>query len=254
MQDPRFFWFSVALVYFGIIILLLDVLIEKLHPVFKGVFVLLLIAFSTVFSLGVVFVRTPLGIGAIFNSSHLHELGDEVAGIKWQDSYSELMIIIGNQSPDRYYDDLEIRLRPDCLVAQIGCMEHSGNSEVSFELASDIRVQGSRFQILATDVGYKIHCSRLPPGGHVAIVTALVNVDQFDELKQLRNPNAIAYDVRDVVNGDYRVAFGSPSEINIYSTRPTKSPSILIDGSFTGAQRRHKIYQRITATNPMPQP
>lgn len=50
-------------------------------------------------------------------------------------SYSELDINIINRS-DRDYVDLDICLKPDLLVAKIGCREHSGNAEVSFEPAN----------------------------------------------------------------------------------------------------------------------
>lgn len=212
--------------------------------------------------LGLCFYYSPLWtrptpkplFGAHFWSVE-HLPNDEIAGIKWQSAYSELDINIINRS-DRDCVDLDICLKPDLLVAKIGCREHSGNAEVSFEPAIALRVNDPRvgdargMQLLATDVGYQMRCSRLPPKGHLIIVLALVTAD----LNKNRNPRgfedfAMGMNVKTPSGEGGYMVWGYPSA-DIYLARPTNAPCIAVDGVFTANQGTERISKRICAEPP----
>jgi hypothetical protein len=220
-------------------------------------FVVWTLLFAALFGLGIFYtfwttVFVPkLSFGTVFSSDE-RPSDDEIAGIKWQNAYSELDITIVNLS-DRNYDDLNLRLKPNLFIAKIGCREVSGNAQVSFEPVSGQRVTPpsadlplADFQLLATDGGYLMHCSRLPRKGHVTIVAAVVAVDLAQNRSARFEDFAMDFlvDKDTEIDGPYHMIWGY-STANICSERPTKNPCVAIDGTFTAAEGIHTISEYI---------
>ena len=166
----------------------------------------------------------------------------EVAGIKWQNAYSGLGVNLVNTSDSD--EELNVRLRVNALVAKIGCTEHSGNSEVSFEPWTDMRItQGIKaYPLAATDLGYKMYCSHLPPRGHVTIVMALVGKPRrIEHLSGFDDPRFYTIiNVEERGEKDLNVFCNDPSS-DIYSARPNPPISLTVDGIFSCKQQSCKI-------------
>jgi len=227
---------------------MVDVILEKLHILFKTLFLTGLLTILAFFSFGFVFAHAPLKAWTAFSNHELYNPGQNVSGITWRDEFAYLNITIKNLS-ERYYDDLEFHIKTDAIIAGIACTEHSGNYEVAFEPMSGYRLLSGTYQLIATDVGYRMNCSRLPPKGQISIVLAIAAIPTVDEING--NPdkyNALAASVFDKVNGSYKIVYGEPWA-DIYSARPTKPPLVSIDGLYTaGQRRRHFIMSGISDT------
>ena len=123
---------------------------ELLTPVLWG------ILFAA--GLGLVFRYSPFwtpkaaaSLIGVFFYNHDYPAGKEIAGIKWRSEYAELQVNIVNHDKKIPYDELSVVLKPEnALVAKIACLEHSGNSVVSFEPVTSARVGG--MEMIATDI------------------------------------------------------------------------------------------------------
>jgi hypothetical protein len=159
--------------------------------------------------------------------------------------------------------NFDFRLKPDLFVAQMGCREKSGNSEVSFESAVLIRVDDPQagdiqgMQLKATTAGYRVRCSNLPPDGRVNLVLALVTVvdlrrsppkNQATPFKDL----ALGFDVRDPKGKGGYMVWGYP-DADVFGARPVNQPSdvwVELDGTFTANQQTRKISKWLQAQTP----
>lgn len=183
----------------------------------------------------------------VFFSSRDYPAGKEIAGIKWRPEYAELHVDIINHDTKIAYDELSVVLTPEnALVAKVGCLEHSGNSVVSFEPATGARSPG--MEMVATDIGYRMTCSHLPANGHVTVIFAMVSkvgVPETEHLSGLDDPRfAIGLNIEQ--DGRKGVVwFGNDPSANIYFPRPTNELCVKVDGTFTAAQRVQEISERV---------
>jgi hypothetical protein len=106
------FWAGVGLIYFGFLLVVLDVWLEpglKEYKAWRIGTVLTVIAFAGAFSWGIVFVKAPLEISAQVTDAE-YPLGTNIAGIVWKEEFTELQVWIINPTK-RKYDDVSLLLR-----------------------------------------------------------------------------------------------------------------------------------------------
>jgi hypothetical protein len=196
----------------------------------------------------------PLVFSAGFSARDTPD-GFKSDGIKWRGYSSELRVMISNKS-GQIYEDLDIVLQPEAIVAKIGYEGH-GYSDVTLEHNTGMSFDGAHFGnktvpsvLLATNMGYRMRCAKLWPKGSVIIVMALVTIKPEKQLDTF-----VMEDVfRDMpywvlpagIDKDGRVWYGHP-DANIYAERPKQLPAATIKGVFTSGQQSVRFSERIVA-------
>jgi hypothetical protein len=260
IMQPQFFWFSICLVYGGLLLAAADLCFEpSLSKTFKivgvGAAIVLLIAFS----LKIVFVSTPINFATLttdFNYSPDKAPG----GISWRPFFTELDLMVSNPT-DGDYDNLDLLVRPDDPVAEI--RQLSTLSDVSFEdefgVTTHLTLEDVgngppiTLSFLATDAGYKVHCSHLPPHNSLKIVMALVKMNKGRELapgEKAVIPSGFTlqdFSMREIFtasDGRFTYWFGSIGNEGLYLPK-TKPKTVLIKGLYTAANRRKSVDQQV---------
>ena len=248
MQDPIHFWWSVAFIYLAFLVGALDFLIvepwvSRLSRRWKVFFAVVYVALILAFSVGVAFVDAPLWAGArLIDAEELP--GTVIAGIPWRPEFAELSVTLTNPTM-RNYEDLDIVLMPDQPVAAIA--QINGCSDITFEdqfratakqvIANFTKgtAQVNPLVLKATDAGYRIRCSRLPPKASIDLVLAIAAIRPND-------PNAPAdffsskYWLRSkLANGSSYWYGHQEGDVYIRAARPQR---IGIRATYTAAQRR----------------
>lgn len=180
-QDPRFFWSAVAVFYAGLLITAVDLFFEPFFRRWSRVLragVCLLIAGAAFwFGQAIVAVETPL---VVFASSHGGYLaGTEARNITWREEFSELLVTIKNET-EHDFDGLDVLLKPNMPVATMshvrGCPDHVIENGSNNLLTAAQRGNNLPLDLLATDAGYRLRCSRLPARGQILLALAVAQV------------------------------------------------------------------------------
>jgi hypothetical protein len=135
---------------------------------------------ATIFTIDVALIHAPIEVSALAMGP-AYNLSP--AGISWKPFYTELDVIIANQT-DMNYQNLNVLVRPDSPVADIG---QDGNiGSVSFKDRYGVISQATianpetgeviREPLMATDAGYTVYCPELPPHISLQIVLAISGI------------------------------------------------------------------------------
>jgi hypothetical protein len=260
LTQPQFFWFAVALVYGGLLLLIADVYFEPNLPrSFKGVVGAIGVVGLLAFSWLVVFVRAPLALSSL-SSDINYAQGSGPGGIAWRSVFTELVLTVNNPT-GRGYDDVDLLVRPDFPVAAIAQL--SNLSEVSFEdyygVTNRITVEdlsarvGVPMVFLATDAGYKVHCGHIPPRSSLQIVMAVVDTKKSepqDPKKPVIVPENVSLDdfileqSFDTKGDKATYWFGSPKNLSAYAPG-AKPKRIAVSGSYTATNRNRSVSQEV---------
>lgn len=184
LAGGAYFWPGIYFATAGIVWLLIDWCIFSKSLVFRT---RLTGAIGTLIIAGLpcwmAFRPAPLSIFSIADNAN-YAAGQDIFGIKWNDSYSELRTIISNASSEQYRD-VEILVRADLLIREIG--SNKGGA-CSFEpylpgmfiggpSLSSTDAQGRQIKIPTppnTGNIFKILCDKIPPLGTIEIVAAVI--------------------------------------------------------------------------------
>jgi hypothetical protein len=112
----------------------------------------------------------------------------------------------------------------------------------------------ANYNLLATDAGYRVHCSHLPAGGHVTALFAVATVDMKRHQATGWHEFALLFNTNDTANPDfspYQTVYGYPVAQIFSPARPTMAPEVIIDGNFIVGQRSYLVRKkRIPAQEP----
>jgi hypothetical protein len=256
----QFFWFSVASVCVGLLLLGVDLYFEpELPRGYKIVGGIIVAAGLIWFNLSFVFVSAPLNFKSLVSNSD-YALGAAPGGIAWRSVFVELDFIAINPT-DGNYDNIDIWVRPDYPVAEIAQL--SNLSDVSFEdyygvtnrvTAQDLRSPvGVPLVFLATDAGYKIHCGRIPPKSSLRLVMAVVDTKKSEPvgpenhiiLPREISPDDFILEQSFETKGDKSTYwFGSAKNLSIYAPG-AKPKKITVSGSYTAVNRMRDVKQDV---------
>jgi hypothetical protein len=252
MQGPEYFWLSVGLVYFALVVWSLDVFFEPWpRPWMRwpalGFVALLAVLVSWLW----VFVSAPLGVSSVAVAAE-YPAGTSIGGIKWRPEFTETQVRIANPSA-RTYSDIDLVVTVDFPVAAISQL--STVPDVSFENALAMSItqmvidesNGNRranpLVLLATDAGYRIRCGRLLPKSTLHLVLAVADVRWNPEAWKPRPDGGIFekdYVLRLKMSGGKTFWYGHNDAANAYTPRPTPQ-KITVTGEYTAAQRRRVV-------------
>jgi hypothetical protein len=256
----QFFWFSVASVCIGLLLLSVDLYFEpELPRGYKIVGGIIVAACLIWFNLSFVIVSAPLTFNSLASNSD-YALGGGPGGIAWRSVFVELDFMATNPT-DSNYDNIDMVVRPDYPVAAIAQL--SNLSDVSFEdyygVTNRVTVQDLSTQVgvplvfLATDAGYKIHCGRIPPKSSLRLVMAVVDTKKSaptDPQKPIILPREVSPDdfileqSFDTKGDKATYWFGSAKNLSIYAPG-AKPKKIIVSGSYTAINRRRNVKQEI---------
>jgi hypothetical protein len=121
-------WFlsGVIFIYVGFAVLAIDLWFEpdvSLRWRLIGIAIAVAVAIS--FSLEIVFVKTPLEVGAVMTDAEYPVGTTPLAGITWRPQFTELQVWMTNPT-DESYDDVNVIVRPSTPIAaiaeELGCV------------------------------------------------------------------------------------------------------------------------------------
>jgi hypothetical protein len=177
---------GVCAIYFGLIVLFLEVTLEPWIikkaplPLHIGLIAVCLFLFDW-FTIGFVAASTPINFSS-FETTIDYSGRNAPAGIAWEPFFTELDFIVTNPS-DGNYENVDLLVRPDFPVARIAQL--SNLKDVSLEDRYGVNVRATIEEIgkqsptpvefLATDAGYKVHCSSIPPNSSLNLIMAIVD-------------------------------------------------------------------------------
>jgi hypothetical protein len=254
MQGPEYFWWFAGLICAAFALIAIDIFFESWPR--RGIrwigFPAMSLA-AAAFSFFVVFADVPLQIQATFSNARYAD-GVVIGGIKWRPDYAEMTVEITNPTT-KNYDDIAILLRPDFPIAAIA--QSSNLSGVSFEdkLSSTVRLQlggeGIPKALVATDVGYRIRCERLPRKTTLKIEIALVDIKWNPDPKKSAVEGLLAKNellrIYYMDHGYYW--FGHPQFEDVFAPRPRASQTVKAEGDYTAVLRRRHIGLAIKPIN-----
>lgn len=254
------FWPAVVVIYLGFVLLSLDLWFEpdlRKTPLWRIGGITLMVLFAVAFSLGIVFVNAPLGVSAMMTDAE-YPAGTVIAGIAWKPQFTEVQIWINNSS-DRNYDDLDLVVRPSSAVAAIAQLTNLPG--VSFEDKNGLGVRLMDINptkstsnvvpliLLATDAGYRIRCPHFPAKTMLKIVIALADIKWNPPANQSQIPIEQRVRDRDYILrlkfDDFSTYWQGHQNGDVYAPRPTSGEWMKVEGSYTVAERRRDISQRI---------
>jgi hypothetical protein len=177
-----YFWWFVALIYTSLLAGMLDIWLEKFAVRRKITLTIIVAALTLLFTLGYVWLHSPLEIGAM-SSLGEYAKGYLVSGIPWEPYYAELRIDFHNPT-DRDYEDLDLVIRPTGLdtarVAQVTSIpgvwfqEDTNKVWIRRKDKETRRTKERIMQLFSSSVPTRIRCPRLPRKSSLQIVMAVV--------------------------------------------------------------------------------
>ncbi|MEP6936038.1 MAG: hypothetical protein ABI988_19205 [Nitrospirota bacterium] len=184
MIQSTYYWWAVAAVYTGLLILVIDLWIERnLTLPWKIIFSVMLLGVGIGGSILYVFPSAPLEIQMIRHRGDFKE-GEIIGGIPWTSNYSELRVSFSNGSEEPY-TDVDMLINNDLFVAQAGWVSNPANCSLNLKKeVLDMRLKGKDkngksveqlFLPFASDYPYHMHCDKLFPHEPVQIVFAVVS-------------------------------------------------------------------------------
>jgi hypothetical protein len=185
-------------------------------------------------------------------------------GIDWKPFYAELDVTFTNRTTDATYEDFNVLVRPDGLVA--GISQLSNLPEVSFEDRYGVSARGGiedengrpviAMEFIATDAGYKVHCAHIPPNASLRIVMAIIELKKpvpNQPLLPPASPDSIltgpTFTGKD--GSRYVYWYGSKNNARIFLPQPTSPTKITVNGSYVGNHRVRKIEQDVAVGKSM---
>jgi hypothetical protein len=245
------FWPGIFCVYVGFVLLATDLWFEpQIQRGWRIAGVAIISVLGTLFSLGIVFISVPLHVQAIAESGQ-HPAGTVVAGIPWKPEFTELDLVIRNET-ERAFKDINIVIRPDEPVAAIaqetswpGVVFEDKNDVLNhiIEIKSGGAMKATPFVLRGTDAGYRVQVSRLPGNSDVKVVLALCDFDSNKLRLPMDNPNSLVKE-RWTDSSSYWLA---RPEADVLMPLPQLSPSetMSIEGHYTAALRTRNVSIRI---------
>lgn len=259
---------GVCIAYAGFLICLAEIIWEpsllRRSSMLQVLLIGALLFFVDLFTITVVLTPAPVVFNSLWTES-THVL-PETGGIEWKPFFAELETTFTNPRTDSTYDDLNVLLRPDRLVASVSQL--SNLPEVSFEdrygvsmhawvedlSKTDSNVTNQEF--VGTDAGYKVHCAHIPPNASLRIVMAIVELKKPVPNPQVLPPvssegifTAVNFTDKDGSKSVYW--FGRKSYIGMFVLQPAKPTKITVSGSYMGGHRLRKIEKDVALEKPV---
>jgi hypothetical protein len=179
------FWPAVLTIYAGFLVLAADALFEpRLNKWWKTSAIIIISVLTCTFSWYFVFFRAPISITAMITDA-AYPTGTQIAGIYFRPEFTELRLFVKNPS-SRNYNNLNLIVQPSAAIAAIA--QASNIPNVSFDDKNGLSTRVMEFDpavgkaivapltLLATDVGYRIHCDKLSADEVMTVVIALADV------------------------------------------------------------------------------
>jgi len=267
-----YFSWGVLVVYVGLLFMLYEVCVEPLLlkrplPIQIGLIAFVLLFFD-VFTIGIVAAQAPISFQSYAMRNGDYPAGTTIAGIAWDSHLTDLRVAFTNPT-DEDYENLDVAVQPDkwtyraALLNSPGCdlLQMGGNtvsvvvsgkggatSITSTRVGAGFDFQdnvGDVFTPLATELGYRIRCTKLPAHFTVQIVFAVVSIDP--ELVKAISPVGKKPDP-----GKWGVGFaelhGPKSGFDILDVRPFPS-LVQLSGGYTRKLKPFSIAKTIAVDN-----
>jgi hypothetical protein len=115
----------------------------------------------------------------------IYPTGARVSGIAWSPRFTELRVIMTNNSPDSI-TNIDLMLRPDKPVVEIAQVSNIPEVFISppvRDFRQEVVKAGTGQRIvnplvlIATSAAFRIHCKELPRGEHLELVMAIATPD-----------------------------------------------------------------------------
>jgi hypothetical protein len=256
---PFSFPLGVSFVYLGLMVLLLEVVLEPWiveRPFFipVGLIAVWFLLFDW-FTIGFAASRAPIYFSTLATNIDYSSYSAP-GGIPWRTVFSELDVVVSNPT-DANYDNVDVTFRPDKPVAEIG--QFSNLPGVSFEdlfaVTTRITVQdiGGRLVplvFLATNAGYRVHCPQIPAHSSLKLIMATAAIKE--PVLHHENPGPLilpegakpeditiletVFDPK-IDEGTFLYWFGTTSNGKLYLPS-AQAKQLLVRGSYTANYRR----------------
>jgi hypothetical protein len=177
---PDYFAGFVALVYMAIVLSGCDLFFET-YPSKRGRYIVAfaMIAALVGFSVGFAWVKAPLPLLAVDNNID-YAPGTFLGGIPWLNEYDDIRVVVTNPT-DHDYSDVDLTIKPNLPVASVSQISGSPCSfsdptNTNLWLADKPlpagRVTGMPMVVIATDVGERVRCDKIPRHASIEIILA----------------------------------------------------------------------------------
>lgn len=225
VMTTHFYWWGVAIVCVGVLVLAAESLLTSWNLEYKIAASAFCLVAGLWLSSAVIWVRAPLA-PALTASDGDYPTGSDVHGIKWESGMSDLSITISNHTT-LDYEGLDITFRADVPTrkfvqvttvpnVQLSLVQKWGNAEITNyrTIAKDKYgnvVKTPPVQYYASSGGFRLQCPDLPPDTNLELFVALVNpryppslaAPRFGDPSTLAGPKKLAKSV--YVDARYRV-------------------------------------------------
>lgn len=257
------FWIGVAAIYFGFLLLFLEIAFEPWVISNVSLFThCMMLALCLVpvgwFTVAIVTASAPLAVESYAMRKGNYADGTEIAGIKWNPHFTELRVAVTNPSRDDYRD-LDLTVKPEewtykaailgdhfgCDLTSIGgdtfftSIPHTTGIETftttkvgdGFDVHDSL---GNVFTPLATKGGYALTCSKFPAHFTIQLVFAVVRL-----LPKLPGMKVASTDVVFGSNKTSVVALdGITSGLELFDKRPSPS-TVFVTGGYARTVKRY---------------
>lgn len=182
------FWAGVAIMTLMVVDAVLIVLWSsssepKVFPALGINLGICLIGASLIYFYSPAIITGQLGLTAIFTDAE-YAGGTVISGIHWKTEFTELKVHIRNGSSSYPYEDLDLLIRPSQPVAAIiqstdvpNCFFQTKHALSTMQMAVlNGNKIGNPLVIVATDAGYRLHCSVLPKNITLSVLMALARI------------------------------------------------------------------------------
>ena len=258
---PTSYIAGALIVYLGFVVCLVEVIWEPVllrRPCqLQVALVAIVFVAIAVFTISIVIVDAPLCFSTMATDIKYGE-HEAPGGIEWIPAFSELDLFIANNT-DNDYENINLLVRPDVPIAKIA--QISSLPDVTFADRQGLIARATieevnkqapiHLEFIATDVGYKIHCGKLPEHFSLNIIMALAAPQKTVPPQQGFNvpPGASLANFTVVTlvkndDGEFKYWYGSPQNLIIYGP-PPKCTSISIRGSYIAKYHTKTVDQVI---------
>ena len=254
------FWPGIFCIYSFFVLLALDAWFapELSHQLSWKIGVWALIAIgAAAFTWLVVFVDAPLPVAAFMVNAE-YDKGVALAGIQWRPEFTEVDLEIPNPT-DNSYQDLNMTIRPTTPVAAIA--QQTSFPDVTFEDKHELLIHlldinigtGARkalpLDLLATDSGYRVRCSRVAPKSTIKLVIALADIrwcpkprsQQLPIFEQMKDSEYILR----IKDDDFGTYWMGHKDGDVYAPRPTSTDFVTVDATYVAAHRKRSFSQKL---------
>lgn len=252
---PEFYWWCVGAFYLGILLLIIEALLENWTRLFRFGVCLVYFGAACAYTFGFVLAPTPLDL-LIVTFSSPYPAGTKIGGIEWSDKYTDLEVDVGN-STAHDYDDVDLVLHPDQPIAEITELDDSHRA--SFDTP---KMQGLHIDVYHSETNsmealpaimiaadeYTVHFDSLPAHSIVKLAMALVKISPsllnrpaFDENRHLIPDSIVTVNFLDGTHYWYMSQNAFSKDV-AYADRPAVH-SMNITSEYRALQRNRSISQ-----------